>query len=114
MGPPSLRLHSLLNADSGSAREVSMLPQNPPRARRVISLFMHGGPSQLDLWDYKPQLREQHGRELPESVRGTQRLTGMTSGQAAFPVAASAFRFAQHGSCGMWVSELLPKLAACR
>jgi hypothetical protein len=111
-------LHSLLEAHSGSARspsarEISTLPQHPPRARRVISLFMHGGPSQLDLWDYKPQLKEHHGRDLPESVRGTQRLTGMTSGQAAFPVAASAFRFAQHGSCGMWVSELLPKLAAC-
>ncbi len=89
------------------------LPHHPPRARRVISLFMHGGPSQLDLWDDKPLLRERHGEELPLSVRGNQRLTGMTSGQAAFPLAASAFRFRQHGECGMRVSELLPRLATC-
>lgn len=89
------------------------LPHHPPRARRVISLFMHGGPSQLDLWDDKPLLRERHGQELPESVRTSQRLTGMTSGQATFPIAASAFRFTQHGGCGMPISELLPRLSTC-
>jgi uncharacterized protein (DUF1501 family) len=79
-----------------------------PQAKRVISLFMHGGPSQLDLLDDKPGLRALHGQELPASVRGDQRLTGMTSGQASKPVTASLFRFRQHGENGAWVSELLP------
>ena len=83
-------------------------PHRIPKARSIISLFMHGGPSQVDPLDHKPKLREWHGQELPASVRGTQRLTGMTSGQASLPLTASAFRFAQHGDCGTWVSELLP------
>ena len=86
-------------------------PHRTPKARSIISLFMHGGPSQVDLLDHKPKLREWHGQELPASVRGTQRLTGMTSAQASLPVTASAFRFAQHGDCGTWVSELLPHTA---
>lgn len=80
-----------------------------PKAKRVIYLFMHGGPSQIDLFDYKPKLRELHGQELPASVRGTQRLTGMTSGQSSLPVTASLFDFKQHGKSGAWVSELLPE-----
>jgi uncharacterized protein (DUF1501 family) len=82
-----------------------------PRARRVISLFMHGGPSQLELLDHKPALRRWHGEELPASVRGDQRLTGMTSGQASKPVTASLYSFRQYGQCGTWVSELLPHTA---
>jgi hypothetical protein len=82
-----------------------------PRARRVIYLFMHGGPAQLETFDYKPQLKNWHGAELPDSVRGEQRLTGMTSGQKSFPVVASPFAFQQHGDSGTWVSELLPHLA---
>jgi hypothetical protein len=79
-----------------------------PKAKRVISLFMHGGPSQLDLFDHKPGLRKLHGQELPDSIRGEQRLTGMTSGQASKPVTASLFRFQKHGGSGATVSELLP------
>ncbi|MBM3972249.1 MAG: DUF1501 domain-containing protein [Planctomycetes bacterium] len=94
-------------SDDGFAAQ----PHRTPKARSIISLFMHGGPSQVDLLDYKPKLREWHGQELPASVRGTQRLTGMTSGQASLPLTASAFRFAQHGDCGTWVSELLPHTA---
>ena len=86
-------------------------PHRAPKARSIISLFMHGGPSQVDLLDHKPKLREWHGQELPASVRGTQRLTGMTSGQASLPLTASKFRFARHGDCGTWVSELLPHTA---
>jgi hypothetical protein len=82
-----------------------------PKAKRVIYLFMHGGPSQLDLFDHKPGLAKHHGHELPASVRGKQRLTGMTSGQASLPVAASRFSFARHGRSGAWVSELLPHTA---
>lgn len=82
-----------------------------PKAKRVIYLFMHGGPSQLDLFDHKPALEKFHGQELPPSVRGEQRLTGMTSGQDSLPVAASRFSFARHGRSGAWVSELLPHTA---
>ncbi|MCC6508843.1 MAG: DUF1501 domain-containing protein [Pirellulaceae bacterium] len=80
-----------------------------PKAKRIISLFMHGGPSQIDLLDYKPKLKEMHGQELPASVRGEQRLTGMTSSQASLPVTSSLFRFKQFGQSGTWMSELLPK-----
>ncbi|MEM9701648.1 MAG: DUF1501 domain-containing protein, partial [Planctomycetota bacterium] len=83
-----------------------------PRAKRVISLFMSGAPSQLDMWDYKPQLREMFDADLPESVRNGQRITTMTSGQARFPLAPSKFKFARHGAHGAWVSELLPHTAA--
>lgn len=83
----------------------------PAKAKRIISLFMHGGPSQLDLFDHKPGLRERHGQELPTSVRGDQRLTGMTSGQTSFPVTSSRFSFSRRGQSGAWVSELLPQTA---
>ncbi|HUE71173.1 MAG TPA: DUF1501 domain-containing protein [Pirellulaceae bacterium] len=82
-----------------------------PQAKRVIYLFMHGGPSQLDLFDHKPGLKKLHGQELPASVRGDQRLTGMTSGQESLPVTSSIFRFARRGESGAWISELLPHTA---
>jgi len=87
------------------------LPHHPPRAKSVIYIHLNGGPSQLDLWDYKPQLQEFFDKDIPPSVRGEQRLTTMTSGQQRFPVAPSKFRFAQHGESGRWVSELLPYTA---
>ena len=86
-------------------------PHFPPRAKRVIYLFQSGGPSQLDLFDYKPIYRQLHGSELPDSVRGGQRVTGMTAGQATFPVLAPPFEFARHGEHGTWISELLPHTA---
>jgi uncharacterized protein (DUF1501 family) len=86
-------------------------PHVPPRARRVIYLFMSGGPSQIDLFDPKPNLLERFDEELPESVRMGQRLTTMTAGQRRFPIAPSRFRFAQHGQSGAWISELLPHLS---
>ena len=79
-----------------------------PKARRVISLFMSGGPSQLDLFDYKPLLNQMNGEDLPESVRMGQRLTGMSANQATLPLAGSIFKFRRHGQSGAWVSELLP------
>jgi uncharacterized protein (DUF1501 family) len=82
-----------------------------PKAKRVIYLFMHGGPSQLDLFDHKPGLKKLHGQEIPASVVGDQRLTGMTSGQKSKPVTASLFHFGRHGQSGAWVSELLPHTA---
>jgi hypothetical protein len=83
----------------------------PPRAKRVIYLFQSGGPSHLDLFDYKPQLAGQFDKDLPDSIRMGQRITGMTSGQKRLPVAPSIFKFAQHGQSGAWLSELLPYTA---
>jgi hypothetical protein len=84
------------------------LPHFPPKAKRVIYLHQSGAPSQIDLFDYKPQLKKEHGKELPDSVRNGQRITGMTSGQSAFPVVSSLFKFSQHGQTGTWLSELVP------
>ena len=84
------------------------LPHFPPKAKRAIYLHMNGGPSQMDLFDYKPKMDAMFDKDLPDSIRKGQRLTTMTSGQARFPVAPSKYKFAQHGQSGMWVSELLP------
>lgn len=86
-------------------------PHFAPKARRIIYLFMAGGPSQLDLFDHKPLLVTRNGEDLPDSVRMGQRLTGMTGFQARLPLAGSIFQFAQHGQSGAWVSELLPHTA---
>jgi hypothetical protein len=83
-----------------------------PKAKRVIYLFQAGGPSQMDLFDHKPRLNEEHGRELPDSVRKGQRLTGMSTNQASLPLAGSPFKFAQHGQSGATVSDLLPHTAS--
>jgi hypothetical protein len=83
-------------------------PHFAPRAKNVIYLHMNGGPAQLDLWDYKPQLESYFDKDIPDSIRNGQRITTMTSGQTRFPVAPSKFKFARHGKSGMWVSELLP------
>ncbi len=108
---------------AGSARAVASdqvvhpalpgLPHFAPKARSVIYLHTNGGPSQIDTWDYKPGLGEQFDKDLPDSIRSGQRITTMTSGQTRFPVAPSKFKFAQHGQCGRWVSELLPHTAKC-
>ena len=84
------------------------LPHFAPRAKRAIYLFMNGGPSQMDLFDYKPKMDALFDKDLPESIRMGQRLTTMTSGQTRFPLAPSKFEFRQHGESGAWVSELLP------
>ena len=84
------------------------LPDFAPKAKRAIYLFMSGAPSQMDLWDYKPTLAAQFDKDLPDSVRGNQSLTGMTAGQARFPIAPSHWQFAQQGKSGRYVSELLP------
>jgi len=103
-------LASLLQADEPSGA-MPGIPHFPPTAKRVIYLFQSGAPSQMDLFDYKPRLRDLAKTELPDSIRGGQRLTGMTSGQTSFPVAPSIFPFQQHGNSGAWVSSLMPNLA---
>lgn len=87
------------------------LPHFAPKAKRVIYLFMAGGPSHIDTFDYHPELQPHHGKELPQSIRGDQRITGMTSGQSSFPVVAPMFKFERHGEHGTWVSELFPHVA---
>ena len=108
-------LASLMNeSPTAKAAEGGGLPGFPnfaPRAKRVIYLFQSGGPSQMDLFDHKPNLGELRGTDLPDSIRKGQRLTGMTSRQAHFPVAPSKFRFDKHGESGQEISELLPHTA---
>ena len=102
-GLGSIALASLLNGKAFS---------NPKaKAKRVIFLFQSGGPSQMDLFDYKPQLIKDTGKELPDSVRKGQRLTGMSGNQASLPMVGSPFKFAQHGQSGAWLSDLLPHTA---
>jgi len=103
---------SQLGPTTTSADERVSAIRSQQRAKRIIYLFMHGGPSQIDLFDYKPRLNDWHGEELPPSVRSDQRLTGMTSNQKTKPIVSSAFRFAQHGNSGAWMSELLPHLSS--
>ena len=92
------------------SKSILKSPHNPPKAKRAIYLFMSGAPSQLDLFDYKPEMVDWFDKELPESVRQGQRLTTMTSGQSRFPIAPSVYKFKKYdnGTDGAWVSELLP------
>jgi hypothetical protein len=101
-------LASLLADEGLASSQTHQQPHFAPKAKRVVYLFQSGGPSQLEMFDYKPALRNLHGSELPDSIRQGQRLTGMTSGQASFPVVAPKFAFSQHGRSGAWLSELLP------
>ena len=87
------------------------LPHFAPKAKRVIFLFQAGGPSQLDLLDYKPLLKERHGEQLPDEVRKGQRLTGMSGNQSSLPLVGSPFEFSQHGESGIWMSDRLPHTA---
>ncbi len=99
--------NGILNADKSGAGILDAL-HFAPKAKRVIYLFQSGGPSQLELFDYKPLLNQRRGEDLPESIRKGQRLTGMTSGQSSFPLVGSLFNFSQHGSNGTWMSDLMP------
>ena len=99
-------------SDSDSQAALTSGIHHPAKAKRIIYLFQSGAPSQLDLFDPKPDLENRRGEDLPESIRQGQRLTTMTSGQSKFPVAPSMFKFAQHGKSGMWFSELMPHMAS--
>src|SRR5688572_3153137 len=116
MGLGGIALANLINpskilAANSSANGILNAPHFPPKVKRVIYLFMAGGPSQLESFDYKPLLNERNGQQLPDSVRMGQRLTGMSGNQATLPMAGSIFKFQQHGKSGTWVSELLPHTA---
>ena len=104
-------LANLLQEDLRAEGGLPGLPHFPPKAKRVIYLFQSGAPSQMELFDHKPKLKDLRATELPESIRQGQRLTGMTATQTSFPVAPSLFQFAQYGKSGAWVSELMPHTA---
>jgi len=116
LGLGTLALSSLLNPLESMANSMSPLngggilgkPHFAPKVKRVIYLFQSGGPSQMELFDYKPMLRKMNGKEIPDSIRGGQRVSGMTSGQKSFPIAGNYYNFKQHGESRAWVSELLP------
>ncbi|MFM8414934.1 MAG: DUF1501 domain-containing protein [Planctomycetota bacterium] len=104
-------LASLLAPAPAAAAAGRPFPNFHPKAKRIIYLFQSGAPSQMDLFDPKPEMEKRRGEDLPESIRQGQRLTTMTSGQKSFPVAPSIFTFKQHGQSGMWFSDLVPNIA---
>jgi hypothetical protein len=113
-GLGALGLGTLLEQPAAGARPggaAAALSAPRVRAKRIIYLFQSGGPAVQELYDYKPLLNEKHGEPLPDHVRGSQRLTGMSANQAVLPLAGSAYKFARHGKSGQWLSELLPHLA---
>jgi hypothetical protein len=111
VGIGTAALGSLLTPDASASPGLSGFPNFPPRAKRVIYLHQSGAPSQMDIFDPKPDLAKRYGEDLPDSIRNGQRLTGMTSNQKKFPVAPSIYKFAQYGKSGTWFSELLPHTA---
>ncbi len=115
LGIGAAALGSLLIPDLFKGEPETILntgiPHFAPKAKRVIYLFQNGAPSQLESFDYKPMLNKMAGEELPASIRMGQRLTGMTSGQAKFPLIGSHFSFKQYGQSGAWVSEMFPNIA---
>ena len=121
LGIGTMALGSLLGCGKANPSSVSAgsmpfqgllnEPHFPFKAKRIIYLFQSGGPSQLELYDYKPLLRARHGEELPASIRMGQRLTGMTAFQANKPMTGTLFDFKQYGDSGAWISNLLPKTA---
>ncbi|WP_304516517.1 DUF1501 domain-containing protein [Cecembia rubra] len=107
----SLLIPDLLNRKSEEDALFAALPHFAPKAKRIIYLFQNGAPSQLETFDYKPLLNQQIGKELPDSIRMGQRLTGMTSGQNSFPLVGSYFGFKQYGEARAWISDIFPHTA---
>lgn len=104
-------LGSLLGSKFGSAAQspIERISHFEPKAKRCIYISLIGAPSQIDLFDYKPELEKRFKEDLKDYLaKQGERLTGMTAKQAAFPLAPSRFKFAQHGQSGAWISELLP------
>ena len=112
LGLGGLALSSLINPGNLEASimggGVLKKPHFVPKAKRVVFLFQSGGPSQLELFDYKPVLQQRHGEDLPDSVRKGQRLTGMSAGQSQLPLVGTPYSFSQYGDSGAWVSDLMP------
>ncbi len=111
MGFGGLALADMLGSAQAAQGGLSGLPHFAPKAKRVIFLFMSGGPSQFESFDHKPLLTKRAGEELPESFRKSKVLPGMSGAQNTFPLVGSSYKFAQHGQSGAWVSELFPETA---
>jgi hypothetical protein len=111
MLPQQTSAGTMANSMARDGFATAGLPHFKPTAKRVIYLFMSGGPSHIDLFDYKRVLEQKHGEELPASIRGDQRVTGMTSGQKSFLVCGPIGKFERHGECGAWISDLIPQTA---
>ncbi|HLU93775.1 MAG TPA: DUF1501 domain-containing protein [Membranihabitans sp.] len=112
LGLGGLALSSLIGPGKSEAHitggGVLKKPHFVPKAKRVVFLFQSGGPSQLELFDYKPVLQQRYGENLPDSVRKGQRLTGMSAGQSQLPLVGTPYSFSQYGESGAWVSDLMP------
>ena len=111
IGLGALAATSLLNEASAGQSGNRELPHFPAKAKRVIYLFQSGGPSHIDLLDHSPAFERLHGSELPDSVRGGQRVTGMTAGQKKFLVCGPVSPMKQRGQSGTWMSDLVPHTA---
>jgi hypothetical protein len=108
------RFSAFASGEGAATPHLPHLPHFPAKAKNVIYLHMVGGPSQMDLYDYKPEMVKMYDKDLPDSVRNGQRLTGMTSNQTRFPIAPSKYKFTQVGQCGLWMNaDLLPNTARC-
>ena len=107
---PSARIQEAAGTDPAVTPFIRG-PHFSPKAKRIIYLFQSGGPSQLETFDYKPALAKWHGQEIPDSIKSTQRNSGMVAGQSTFPLVKSIYDFKQYGQSGAWVSELLPYTA---
>ena len=113
MGLGAMSLASLLNPTGLFASSPSTMLTGPhfiPKAKRIIYLYMAGAPSQLDLFDYKPMLKNMHGKDLPASILGD-RITGTAATQSSLPIVGSPYTFKQHGNSGMWMSDLMPHMS---
>jgi hypothetical protein len=107
----SLLIPELFRKNKDQEALMAALPHFAPKAKRIIYLFQNGAPSQLESFDYKPMLNQQIGKELPESIRMGQRLTGMTAGQSSFPLVGSYYGFKQYGEARAWISDIFPHTA---
>ncbi len=114
IGPPLLKGQNQVNSLQTIPNRGGILKSlhHAPKAKRIIYLFQSGGPSQIELFDYKPALNKYWGQEIPDSVRGEQRLTGMLAAQSSFPLVGSKFDFSQHPKTGGYFSELVPHIAS--
>ena len=114
LGVGTAALSGLLSRELHAAPTLRGGMHHEPKAKRVIYLFMSGGPSHLDLWDYKPGLKDKFNEQLPDHVRDGQRVTGMTANQkSGLPICPSKYKFTkqENNDGGVWVSELLPHTA---
>ncbi|GAA4235547.1 DUF1501 domain-containing protein [Postechiella marina] len=111
LGPTGAFANNLIGGNNSNIGGLLNGTHFPAKAKRVIYLFQSGAPSQIETFDYKPTLAKWHGKEIPPSVKGSQRNSGMVANQSSFPLVKSIYNFKQHGQSGTWISELFPHTA---